>query len=108
MPSSQRLQSNKGIALRLINGVGIVCWLLTIHIPPSFIRYPCRRHADAVRGHLLSSSLRSSEKMFSILILTKNEQGNIRDCMQSVAWCDDVVVLDSLSDDATCEIPPLP
>jgi len=42
--------------------------------------------------------------MFSILILTKNEQGNIRDCLESVAWCDDVVVLDSLSDDGTCEI----
>jgi glycosyltransferase involved in cell wall biosynthesis len=51
--------------------------------------------------------------MFSILILTKNEQGNIRDCLESVAWCDDVVVLDSLSDDGTCEtatpqIPPFP
>ena len=46
--------------------------------------------------------------MFSILILTKNEEGNIRECLESLTWCDDVVVLDSLSDDATCEIPPLP
>ena len=37
--------------------------------------------------------------MFSILILTKNEEINMRDCMESVSWCDDVVVLDSLSDD---------
>ena len=42
--------------------------------------------------------------MFSILILTKNEEINMRDCMESVSWCDDVVVLDSLSDDDTCEI----
>ena len=28
----------------------------------------------------------------------------MRDCMESVSWCDDVVVLDSLSDDATCEM----
>ncbi|MGB2186908.1 MAG: glycosyltransferase family 2 protein, partial [Akkermansiaceae bacterium] len=42
--------------------------------------------------------------MFSILILTKDEEINIRDCMESVAWCDDVVVLDSLSDDSTCKI----
>ncbi|MGB1937551.1 MAG: glycosyltransferase family 2 protein, partial [Akkermansiaceae bacterium] len=42
--------------------------------------------------------------MFSILILTKDEEINIRDCMDSVAWCDDVVVLDSLSDDSTCKI----
>ena len=42
--------------------------------------------------------------MFSILILTKNEEGNIRECLESLTWCDDVVVLDSLSDDATCDI----
>ena len=42
--------------------------------------------------------------MFSILILTKDEEINMRDCMESVSWCDDVVVLDSLSDDATCEM----
>jgi glycosyltransferase involved in cell wall biosynthesis len=42
--------------------------------------------------------------MFSILILTKNEEANIKPCLDSVAWCDDVVVLDSLSDDDTCEI----
>ena len=42
--------------------------------------------------------------MFSILILTKNEEINMRDCMESVSWCDDVVVLDSLSDDDTCEM----
>lgn len=39
--------------------------------------------------------------MFSILILTRNEEDNIRGCLESVAWCDDVVVLDSLSDDDT-------
>jgi len=42
--------------------------------------------------------------MFSILILTKDEESNIGACMESVAWCDDVVVLDSLSGDRTCEI----
>lgn len=42
--------------------------------------------------------------MFSILILTKDEEINISECLDSVKWCDDVVVLDSLSEDATCEI----
>ena len=42
--------------------------------------------------------------MFSILILTKDEEVNISDCLESVAWCDDVVVLDSFSEDATCEL----
>jgi glycosyltransferase involved in cell wall biosynthesis len=42
--------------------------------------------------------------MFSILILTKNEEANISACLDSVSWCDDVVVLDSYSTDRTREI----
>ena len=37
----------------------------------------------------------------SVLILTLNEEGNIGACLESVAWCDDVVVLDSYSVDKT-------
>jgi glycosyltransferase involved in cell wall biosynthesis len=37
----------------------------------------------------------------SILILTLNEEINIGACLESVSWCDDVVVLDSLSTDQT-------
>jgi len=42
--------------------------------------------------------------VFSILILTKDEEANIAACLDSVAWCDDVVVLDSHSGDRTREI----
>lgn len=42
--------------------------------------------------------------MFSILILTKNEEANLPACLGSVAWCDDVVVLDSLSADRSQQI----
>ena len=42
--------------------------------------------------------------MFSVLILTKNEESNLADCLSTVSWCDDVVVLDSLSRDRTQEI----
>ena len=37
----------------------------------------------------------------SILILTLNEEANIESCLDSVAWSDDVVVLDSGSKDKT-------
>ncbi len=40
----------------------------------------------------------------SVLILTYNEAANIGGCLQSVAWSDDVVVLDSFSSDATVQI----
>ena len=42
--------------------------------------------------------------MISILILTKNEEKDLPDCLASVAWCDDIHVLDSGSTDNTCEI----
>jgi len=42
--------------------------------------------------------------VFSVLILTLNEEANLPACLASVAGCDDVVVLDSGSTDATCRI----
>ena len=40
----------------------------------------------------------------SVLILTKNEQSDLPDCLKSVAWSDDIHVLDSFSDDDTVAI----
>ena len=40
----------------------------------------------------------------SVLILTLNEERNIGRCLASLAWCDDVVILDSFSEDGTKEI----
>ncbi|HEX4487538.1 MAG TPA: glycosyltransferase family 2 protein [Terriglobales bacterium] len=42
--------------------------------------------------------------MISVLILTRNEERDLPGCLQSVAWSDDVHVLDSFSSDRTCEI----
>ncbi len=42
--------------------------------------------------------------MISVLILTKNEEQDLPSCLASVAWCDDVHVFDSFSDDRTTEI----
>lgn len=40
----------------------------------------------------------------SVLILTRNEQETLPDCLASVAWCDDIHVLDSFSTDRTVQI----
>jgi glycosyltransferase involved in cell wall biosynthesis len=40
----------------------------------------------------------------SVLILTLNEESNIGACLDTLSWSDDIVVLDSLSNDATCSI----
>jgi len=42
--------------------------------------------------------------MISVVILTYNESANIEACLNSVAWSDDVLVVDSGSQDDTCHI----
>lgn len=40
----------------------------------------------------------------SVIIITKNESANIRACLESVAWADEIIVVDSASTDGTQEI----
>ena len=40
----------------------------------------------------------------SVIIITKNEALNIRSCLESVAWADEIIVVDSGSSDGTVEI----
>ncbi len=42
--------------------------------------------------------------MISAVILTKNEEKNIRDCIKGLAWCDEVIIIDDNSKDKTVEI----
>lgn len=39
----------------------------------------------------------------AVIILTRNEEANIRDCIASVDFADEVIVVDSGSEDMTCE-----
>lgn len=42
--------------------------------------------------------------MISVVVLTLNEASSLQRCLDSVAWCDDVLVVDSGSTDATVSI----
>ena len=42
--------------------------------------------------------------MFSVVILTYNEENNLQSCLDSIKWCKDIVVIDSYSVDRTIEI----
>jgi glycosyltransferase involved in cell wall biosynthesis len=42
--------------------------------------------------------------MISTVVLTKNEEKNIKNCLQSVKWCDEIIIVDDCSDDQTVKI----
>src|SRR5947199_3942142 len=42
--------------------------------------------------------------MISVVILTLNEELNLPRCLQAISWCDDVLIVDSFSSDATLRI----
>jgi glycosyltransferase involved in cell wall biosynthesis len=42
--------------------------------------------------------------MISVVILTLNEKLNLPRCLEAISWCDDVLIVDSFSSDATLKI----
>lgn len=40
----------------------------------------------------------------SVVVIAKNEESRIADCLESVKWADEIVVLDDMSEDGTVEI----
>jgi glycosyltransferase involved in cell wall biosynthesis len=42
--------------------------------------------------------------MISVVILTKNEEKNIVDCLESIVWADEVVIIDDYSSDRTLDV----
>lgn len=39
--------------------------------------------------------------MISAVVLTKNEESSIKDCLRSLSWCDEIIVIDDYSSDLT-------
>ncbi len=48
--------------------------------------------------------MKTTKQTLSIVILTKNEEEDLPECLDSLAWCEDLHVLDSGSSDSTLEI----
>ncbi len=44
------------------------------------------------------------QNKISVIVITGNEEQNIRDCLESVKWADEIIVVDSESTDRTVEI----
>ena len=47
---------------------------------------------------------KNSSRGLSVVIITRDEEANIRDCLESVKWADEIIVVDSESVDKTGEI----
>ena len=47
---------------------------------------------------------KNSSRGLSVVIITRDEEANIRDCLESVWWADEIIVVDSGSVDKTGEI----
>lgn len=46
----------------------------------------------------------STEPLLSVIVITRNEAARLGQCLQSVAFADEIVVVDSGSTDATCDV----
>jgi len=42
--------------------------------------------------------------MLSIVVLTKNEEKNILDCLETILWADQIIVVDDYSEDRTVDV----
>lgn len=63
--------------------------------------------ADETASHLTGPAKdtgQASAYELTVIIITKNEAANIRACIESVAWADEIIVVDSGSSDGTAEI----
>jgi len=45
-----------------------------------------------------------TQNKISVVIITGNEENNIKDCLKSVKWADEIIVVDSESSDETAKI----
>ncbi len=46
----------------------------------------------------------SNMPKLSVIIITKNEENHIKQCLASVAWCDEIIIVDCGSTDNTVEL----
>ncbi|THD48389.1 glycosyltransferase family 2 protein [Enterobacteriaceae bacterium ML5] len=46
----------------------------------------------------------ADKKRLSVVLIARNEAGLLRECLESVAWADEIVLLDSGSEDETVEV----
>src|SRR4051812_42500152 len=57
-----------------------------------------------IRGQSMPATTPNSRPQVSAIITTLNEEQHIAECIESLLWCDEILIVDSFSTDATPEI----
>jgi glycosyltransferase involved in cell wall biosynthesis len=77
-----------------------ICWLKVDWPTVKMHRFPLRQDNSAIEQSRGNDRIHG----LSVVVVTHNEEQNIRKCLESVRWADDVVVVDDFSTDATLNI----
>lgn len=60
--------------------------------------------ASPVERRKTTKAIKRKMNNLSVVIITHNEEKDISDCLESVSWAGEVIVVDSLSDDRTVQL----
>jgi len=63
-----------------------------------------RKDRAVARRRRLAGIVPDERMQISCIVVTGNEIAHIRDCLESVRWCDEIVVIDSFSTDGTLAV----
>jgi glycosyltransferase involved in cell wall biosynthesis len=67
----------------------------------------CRMTAQGSSRVVVQGAMEAGETVkekLTVIVPTYNEEKNVRDCLESVKWADEIIVVDSFSTDSTVEI----
>lgn len=75
-----------------------------LHRIASRIESDCREIMSATAPDSPKTPITPERPSISACVISLNEERNIRACLESVSWCDEIVVVDSYSQDKTATI----
>ena len=75
----------------------------TLDVSPGFLAM-CSKEGTAENGPSVNKDSHKGVEKISCIVGTKNAERDIRECLESVRWADEIIVVDDFSTDRTVEI----
>ena len=84
----------------------LVCWYSAFSKMAMYMKiwHLQRNGTSEAKEEIVKVEKKCSNNLLSVILITKNEEANVAECLESVRWADEVVVVDSQSTDRTREI----